>query len=277
MRDVSFLKENGVDVDKSLELFGDIEMYNDSIIDFINDASKKLEQLKTYKENADMANYAIQVHALKSDARYFGFTKLADMALDQEMKSKANDMYYISDHFDELEKETEKALNIAKVYLGKEDNVKASSEEDEEEQTEEKTTDDFMNQVEKDKTILIVDDSEVIKNFIQKIFNNKYQILVASDGNEAMRAIEKGMYSKLVGVLLDLNMPNVNGFQVLEFFKENNLFERIPVSIITGVGADELVQKAYEYPIVDVLRKPFNENDIKNVVEKTVSRYVDID
>ena len=49
MRDVSFLKENGVDVDKSLELFGDIEMYNDSIIDFINDASKKLEQLKTYK------------------------------------------------------------------------------------------------------------------------------------------------------------------------------------------------------------------------------------
>lgn len=277
MRDVSFLKENGVDVDKSLELFGDIEMYNDSIIDFINDASKKLEQLKTYKENADMANYAIQVHALKSDARYFGFTKLADMALDQEMKSKANDMYYISDHFDELEKEAEKALNIAKVYLGKEDNVKASSEEDEEEQTEEKTTDDFMNQVEKDKTILIVDDSEVIKNFIQKIFNNKYQILVASDGNEAMRAIEKGMYSKLVGVLLDLNMPNVNGFQVLEFFKENNLFERIPVSIITGVGADELVQKAYEYPIVDVLRKPFNENDIKNVVEKTVSRYVDID
>ena len=277
MRDVSFLKENGVDVDKSLELFGDIEMYNDSIIDFINDASKKLEQLKTYKENADMANYAIQVHALKSDARYFGFTKLADMALDQEMKSKANDMYYISDHFDELEKEAEKALNIAKVYLGKEENVKASSEEDEEEQTEEKATDDFMNQVEKDKTILIVDDSEVIKNFIQKIFNNKYQILVASDGNEAMRAIEKGMYSKLVGVLLDLNMPNVNGFQVLEFFKENNLFERIPVSIITGVGADELVQKAYEYPIVDVLRKPFNENDIKNVVEKTVSRYVDID
>ena len=277
MRDVSFLKENGVDVDKSLELFGDIEMYNDSIIDFINDASKKLEQLKTYKENADMANYAIQVHALKSDARYFGFTKLADMALDQEMKSKANDMYYISDHFDELEKEAEKALNIAKVYLGKEENVKASSEEDEEKQTEEKTTDDFMNQVEKDKTILIVDDSEVIKNFIQKIFNNKYQILVASDGNEAMRAIEKGMYSKLVGVLLDLNMPNVNGFQVLEFFKENNLFERIPVSIITGVGADELVQKAYEYPIVDVLRKPFNENDIKNVVEKTVSRYVDID
>ena len=277
MRDVSFLKENGVDVDKSLELFGDIEMYNDSIIDFINDASKKLEQLKTYKENADMANYAIQVHALKSDARYFGFTKLADMALDQEMKSKANDMYYISDHFDELEKEAEKALNIAKVNLGKEENVKASSEKPEEEQTEEKTTDDFMNQVEKDKTILIVDDSEVIKNFIQKIFNNKYQILVASDGNEAMRAIEKGMYSKLVGVLLDLNMPNVNGFQVLEFFKENNLFERIPVSIITGVGADELVQKAYEYPIVDVLRKPFNENDIKNVVEKTVSRYVDID
>ena len=78
----------------------------------------------------------------------------------------------------------------------------------------------------------------------------------------------------VLGVLLDLNMPNVNGFQVLEFFRENDLFSKIPVSIITGVGSDELVAKAYEYPIVDVLRKPFNERDIKLIVEETVSKYM---
>ena len=48
------------------------------------------------------------------------------------------------------------------------------------------------------------------------------------------------------------------------------MFDLIPVSIITGVGNDELVAKAFNYPIVDVLRKPFNERDIKEVVEKTV-------
>jgi FixJ family two-component response regulator len=76
-----------------------------------------------------------------------------------------------------------------------------------------------------------------------------------------------------VGVLLDLNMPNVNGLQVLEYFKTNNLFEKIPVSIITGVGSDDLVYKTYDYPIIDVLRKPFNENDIKKVVNNTVNSF----
>ena len=75
---------------------------------------------------------------------------------------------------------------------------------------------------------------------------------------------------RIVAMLLDLNMPNVNGFQVLEYFKANNLFDKIPVSIITGLGNEDFIKKAREYPIVDILRKPFNERDIKTVVEKTV-------
>ena len=93
---------------------------------------------------------------------------------------------------------------------------------------------------------------------------------MASDGTEALNLIASIKDTRIVGMLLDLNMPNFNGFQVLEYFKNNNLFDLIPVSIITGVGNDELVAKAFNYPIVDVLRKPFNERDIKEVVEKTV-------
>ena len=212
-----------------------------------------------------MANYAIQVHALKSDAKYFGFDKLAELALDQEMKSKANDMYYISEHFDELEKETINAINIIKVYLGQEteEAVKAQQET-------------VRSDVPKDKTILVVDDSEVIKKFIQKLFDNKYEILEAGDGAEALSILGSEAANKLAGVFLDLNMPNVNGFQVLDYFKNNDLFQKIPVSIITGVGSNELVARAYDYPIVEVLRKPFNENDIKRVVEETVNRPTNI-
>lgn len=262
MKDKNYLIQNGVDVDKSLELFGDIEMYNESMNDFLTDASSKLEKLKEFKAKGDMANYAIEVHALKSDAKYFGFTKLAELAYDQELKSKENNMYYISEHFDELEQETIKSLNIAKVYLGKESieltNIEVQN----------------NNNIPKDKTILVVDDSEVIKSFIQKLFNNQYEVLMANDGKEAINIINEGNYNKLVGVLLDLNMPNVNGFQVLEYFKNNNLFEKIPVSIITGVGSDDLVYKTYDYPIIDVLRKPFNENDIKQVVNNTVNSHI---
>lgn len=258
MKDKNYLIQNGVDVDKCLELFGDIEMYNESMNDFVTDASSKLEKLREFKAKGDMANYAIEVHALKSDAKYFGFTKLAEIAYDQEMKSKENNMFYISEHFNELEQETIKALNISKTYLGKET-------------AEVVTTDTQNNNAPKDKTILVVDDSDVIKNFIQKLFSNQYEILLASDGLEAINIINSGNYKNIVAILLDLNMPNVNGFQVLEYFKNNSLFEHIPVSIITGVGSDDLVYKTYDYPIIDVLRKPFNENDIKQVVNNTIN------
>ena len=120
------------------------------------------------------------------------------------------------------------------------------------------------------RSLIFVYDSAVIKNFISKIFNNQFEVLVANDGTEALQLIANNQGIKIVGMLLDLNMPNFNGFQVLEYFRNNNLFDLIPVSIITGVGDDELVAKAFNYPIVDVLRKPFNERDIKEVVEKTV-------
>ena len=103
-------------------------------------------------QNKDLQNYAIYVHSMKSDAKYFGFTKLADIAYDQELKSKENNMFYISEHFDELEQETLKALSITKTYLGEENNNIVITEE--------------TNDIVLDKTILVVDDSEVIKSFI---------------------------------------------------------------------------------------------------------------
>ena len=73
-------------------------------------------------------------------------------------------------------------------------------------------------------------------------------------------------------MLLDLNMPNVNGFQVLEYFDKNNLFEKIPVAIITGVDTKDEISKTLMYPIVDILAKPFNEANVKNVIDKMVNR-----
>lgn len=259
MKDKNYLIQNGVDVEKSLELFGDMEMYNESIKDFLTDASSKLDKLRDFKAKGDMADYAIEVHALKSDARYFGFMKLGDIAYNHELKSKENNMFYISEHFDELEQETIKAINITKVYLGQEENINTIT-----------SPNNQINSL--NETILVVDDSEVIRNFIKKIFSNKYNVLIANNGLKALEIITNNT-TKIIGILLDLNMPEFNGFQFLNYFKQNNLFEKIPVSIITGVGSDELVSKAYEYPIIDVLRKPFNENDIKIIVEKTVSNY----
>ena len=251
MKDVNILKNNGVNVEKSLELFGDMDTYNETLETFLSEIDEKISNIKKYKEIADMANYAILVHSLKSDAKYFGFDKLAELSYNHELESKANHIYYVYDHFDELMNEIDRILNIVREYFGKETVKK-----------------EVVNTI-KDKTILVVDDSEVISSFIKKIFNNEFNVVVAKDGMEAVKQLNN---NKLVGMLLDLNMPNVNGFVVLEYMKKNNLLEKIPVAIITGVGNDDIVKKSFNYKIVAILRKPFNERDIRKVVEKIINR-----
>lgn len=255
MKDASILTNNGVNVQKSLELFGDMATYDDTLKDFLSEIDEKLRKIKMFKEQGDMANYAILVHSLKSDSKYFGFEKLAELAYNHEMESKANNMYYVTDHYDELMTEANRILAVVKQYMGV-------------------STGTFQQTVKpiviKDKTILVVDDSNVVRNFVYKIFNNEYDVLIANDGSEAINILNNNVDDKIVGVLLDLNMPNVDGFQVLDYFKNANLFARIPVAIITGEGTDENIKRAYTYPIVDMLQKPFNEINVKNIVDKLI-------
>ena len=259
MKDVNFLINNGVNVQKSLELFGDMETYNDTLETFLTDVEDKLSKIKTYKEIADMANYAILVHSLKSDARYFGFEKLADLAYQHEMESKSNNMYYVTDHFDELMTEANRIVHLVKQYLGREDANTVSKAE--------------ATPVVKEQKILVVDDSNIVSNFIKKIFNNTFDVVIANDGKEALDIVNSNTDGNIVGMLLDLNMPNVDGFEVLDYFKAHDLFKQVPVSIITGDSSKEVIDRAFTYPIIDMLQKPFNEVNIKNIVEKTIRRY----
>lgn len=245
-----YLKENGVDVDKALELFGDIDTYNNTLKEFIKEVPETLDKLRKSKEISDMQNYAIYAHSIKSDARYFGFNTLADMALLNENAGKENNMYYVSENFNAFEDEIIRCLSIASKYLGVDSSVSK------EEFDVGKTND----------VILVVDDSNVIKKFIDNIFNKKYNVVMASNGEECINIINNHDYNIRM-MLLDLNMPGVNGLEVLEYFKNNNLFDKIPVTVITGVGSDDVLNKAKEYPIRNFILKPFNEKVIKEIVE----------
>ncbi len=256
MKDANFLVANGVDVKKSLELFGDMETYNATLEDFLSAIEEKLKNIRTYKEASDMANYAILVHSLKSDSKYFGFMKLADISYQHELKSKENDSDWVFNNFEPLMAEANRVHRLVKIYLGKE------------------KADDIIPErpfYVRDKAIIVVDDSNIVRSFVEKIFNNEYQVLLANDGDEALKIINNNPHSKLVAMLLDLNMPNVNGFEVLDYLKTNNLFKEVPVSIITGEDSKEIIEKAFKYEIVDMLTKPFNERDIKRIVEKTIN------
>ena len=255
MFDTKILIENGVNLEKSLELFGDIATYNDNLDEFIDGVESRLDDLAKYKEIADMANYAIIVHSIKSDAKYFGFEHLAELALNHEMKSKENDMYYIYDNYDELIAEIKRVTNLVREYMGwdyeKTEQVKDTSK---------------LNSA-----ILVVDDSNVISSFISKIFNNTYDVIVAKDGQEAIDQLSNRT-KEIAGMLLDLNMPNVDGYEVLKFMKTNDVFKEINVAIITGTDSSKVLELTKDYPIKAILEKPFNETNVKRIVEMIAKR-----
>lgn len=115
--DENYLLENDVNYKKGIELFGDLETYNDMLSDWFEESQNKFEQLKLFKLRHDMPNYAIAVHALKSDSKYFGFDKLAELSYNHEMKSKENDQEYVLNNFHELELEFFRISNVVETYL----------------------------------------------------------------------------------------------------------------------------------------------------------------
>ena len=115
--DENYLLENGVNYKKGIELLGDLETYNDMLSDWFKESQNKFEQLKLFKLRHDMPNYAIAVHALKSDSKYFGFDKLAELSYNHEMKSKENNQDYVLNNFHELELEFFRISNVVETYL----------------------------------------------------------------------------------------------------------------------------------------------------------------
>lgn len=259
MKDVNLLINNGVNVTKSLELLGDMDTYNDTLIDFLSAVFDKMTKIKLYKDSKNMPDYAILVHSLKSDAKYLGFEKLAEIAYKHELESKANNQLFVNENFNELVNEAAKIVTVVRQYLGQTPTKNHSTEQNS------SPTIDVSREA-----LLVVDDSSLMQNFLEKVFRDRYQIIIASDGKEAIDVLNSGHNDQIMCMLLDLNMPNINGFEVLEYFKANNLFEKIPVSIITGADSRETITKAFTYPIIDMLSKPFTELSVKTIVEKTV-------
>ena len=116
-----------------------------------------------------------------------------------------------------------------------------------------------------DKAIIVADDSMIIRNIIEKALSDEYGVLKAANGKEAIKHITDKKYN-IVGMLLDLNMPESDGFVVLNYFKNNNLFKKYPIVIISGDDTKDTINKAFTYDIIDMLNKPLSGDKIKAMV-----------
>ncbi len=118
------------------------------------------------------------------------------------------------------------------------------------------------------KAIIVADDSALIRNIISKKLSDEYVVLQASNGKQVIKIITQNKQYDIVGLILDLTMPEYDGFYTMEYFKQNNMFDKIPVAIISGDDSKATIDRAFKYQIVDMLNKPLSTENIKSIVDK---------
>ena len=120
--------------------------------------------------------------------------------------------------------------------------------------------------------ILIVDDEEVNREILKEMFKDgKYELLEADNGEDAVAKLKSN--DRIVLVLLDIVMPIMDGFGVLEYMHGQNMLNDIPVILITSEDALDSEDQAYSYGVADVIHKPFYPHIVKRRSKNIVDLY----
>ena len=120
--------------------------------------------------------------------------------------------------------------------------------------------------------ILIVDDSEMNREILSAILGDEFEILEAENGEECISIIRK--YGTSISlVLLDIVMPVMDGFEVLEFLNKYQWIDDIPVIMISSEDSATSVKKAYEMGVSDYINRPFDAEVVHRRVFNTIKLY----
>ena len=125
--------------------------------------------------------------------------------------------------------------------------------------------------MDKRQRILIVDDSNLNRDILKEILGDTYNYLEAENGNQAIQMIGDNLGIDLM--LLDINMPQMNGFEVLKLMKQIQCLDETPVIMISSEDAVDTMRKAYELRITDYITRPFDSVIVKKRVQNTLGLY----
>ena len=120
--------------------------------------------------------------------------------------------------------------------------------------------------------ILIIDDSELNRAILADMLDNEYEILEAENGLVGVGMIQQ-LETELSLVLLDIVMPEMDGFSVLEIMKSNRWIEDIPVIMISAESGSSHVERAYEMGVTDFISRPFDALIVHHRVVNTILLY----
>lgn len=121
--------------------------------------------------------------------------------------------------------------------------------------------------------ILIVDDTQLNRELLKEILSDSYDIVEANDGIKALEIVNREK-TNIAAILLDIVMPQMDGFGFISALRKMNLMEKIPILVISDEKSVHNEKKCFDYGVSDFICKPFNAILVRKRVENIVNHYV---
>lgn len=119
------------------------------------------------------------------------------------------------------------------------------------------------------KTILIIDDELSIRMLLDNFLGKIYNITTSNDGLEALKLLEEGNMPDLI--VADIQMPNMDGYELLQKIKESGFFRQIPIIMLSGIESSVERVKCLKLGANDYIVKPFNPEELAIRIENLLN------
>lgn len=226
------------------------DFYKEMLKSYVD--SEKLEDIEAYYEVQDWENYRIRVHALKSSSLSIGAVELSEQAKQLELAAKEENHYFIDSHHDAAMKEYRRILDgIRDALSDKKVEVQTAV------------------VIEKSEHILVVDDDPMNLRIAERMLGDRFELGLVSSGKEALAYVEKQVPTL---ILLDLHMPEMDGFEVMEKLKELPRVADVPVVFLTADNDREVEVRGFKMGAQDFITKPF----VADIMIQRVSRILEL-
>ena len=120
------------------------------------------------------------------------------------------------------------------------------------------------------KKVLVVEDSSTMRSLIVTTVEDLmgYETVEVKNGIEALKVLPTQPFDLII---TDINMPNINGLEVVKFVKENPQYKKIPMIIVSTEQGEKEIQKGLSLGASEYLTKPFHPDNLKKVIQKVMN------
>jgi len=237
----------------------DIELRMKLQLNFPKENHNRVTKIRGSIDTGDMKLARLLSHTLKSNAGLIGEFRLQELAAMVEAMLEGGDIHDIAPHVNHLESELKMVLDKLELHN---DHIKSNKQyiDREIEMPESKAPEKTVK-----KSVFIVDDEKSNIIALTHILREEYSVFVTRDSRDAIKMAEEHDPDIII---LDILMPEMDGYEVITALKKSKKARNIPVVFISGLGSPEAIEKGMSLGAADYIPKPFESSTVRSKMRK---------